>query len=131
MSYSFGKHEKLCSKKDIQTVFDKGEKFVSYPFFFAFYVSSDSSALPPVRVMVSVSKKKFKKAVQRNRIKRLCREAYRLNKAVLLENIKGLQGQVHLTINYIATSEMPFSEIQKGLQKALNQLSDESKKYIG
>jgi len=130
VKYSFSKIEKLCSTKDIQTIFSKGEKFVSYPFFFAYTIQLPKEDVP-VKVMISVSKKKFKKAVDRNRIKRLCREVYRLNKHTLNEKLEGIyEGTLQLSINYVANTEIPFSSLQKDFLKAINNLSNEIKRNL-
>ena len=79
--YGFGKDEKLKSRKSIDELFEKGKSFtvsqvrVSYKF-------SKTTDSPTLLAGVTVSKKYFKKAVDRNRIKRLLREAYRLQKIV-------------------------------------------------
>lgn len=130
MDFSFSKNEKLCSKKNIQTVFEKGEKFTSYPFFFV-YILSNEPVQTSVKVLISVSKKKFKRAVDRNRIKRLCRESYRLNKNILYDNMNEKAREVHLTIHYIANTELPFDTIHKNMQKALTQLVNEVNKNFG
>ncbi|MBX2985098.1 MAG: ribonuclease P protein component [Bacteroidia bacterium] len=130
MDFSFSKNEKLCSKKNIQTVFEKGEKFTSYPFFFVYILNAHIEPTPPVKVLISVSKKKFNRAVDRNRIKRLCRETYRLNKHILFDGIKGTEQEVHLTIHFIATEEKPFAFIHEQMKKALTQLVNEIKKHL-
>jgi len=130
VNYSFSKNEKLCSTKDIQTIFSKGEKFVSYPFFFAYTIQAQKEDVP-VKVMISVSKKKFKKAVDRNRIKRICREVYRLNKQILLEKLEEItKGQLHLSINYVANAEIPFESLQKDFLKSINNLVNEIKRNL-
>jgi len=77
--YSLSKSERLCSKKLIEELLTSKWSFVRYPFRVVFKVSSQANEFP-TRIAISVSKKKFKRAVKRNRIKRLTREAYRLNK---------------------------------------------------
>jgi len=130
VNFSFGKNEKLCSKKDIQTIFDKGEKFASYPFFFIFNQAQNREDAA-VKVLITVSKKKFKKAVHRNRIKRLCREVYRLNKHLLIENLPGnLNNSLHLAIAYIATEELPYSTMHIAMQKSLKHIANEIKNHF-
>lgn len=75
--YTFPKTERLYKKKLIQELFDKGSSFYMYPFK-VIYLKSDE--VEQNQVMFSVSKRKFKTAVVRNRIKRQLKEGYRLNK---------------------------------------------------
>jgi ribonuclease P protein component len=84
-SFSFPKSERLYKKKDIQELFDKGSSFYLYPF--RVFIQKQAGQNTN-QVLFSVSKKNFKKAVDRNLIKRRMREAYRLNKASLPETFK-------------------------------------------
>jgi len=79
MSFSYSKKDKLKSKKVIDQLFTNGKSISAYPLRLVYLNTSfdDDSIL---KTGVSVSKKLHKKAVDRNRIKRLMREAYRLNK---------------------------------------------------
>ncbi len=89
---TFGKQEKLKSRKLIQQVFSNGKAVTAHPFRLVFYTPADLMDVS-VKIGVSASSRNFKKAVDRNRIKRLMREAYRLNKAELLRHavLKNLQ----------------------------------------
>ena len=84
--YSLSKSERLCSKTLIEELLTSKLSFVKYPFRIVFKESSQIGEFP-VRIAISVSKKKFKRAVKRNRIKRLTREAFRLNKNDFYNNI--------------------------------------------
>jgi len=81
---TFRKAEKLCSQKEIDRIFAEGKSLSVNPFRLL-YIESEANNLPPVRVLIAVPKKKLKLAVSRNRMKRLIREAYRMNKHRLLE----------------------------------------------
>ncbi len=88
MSQSFDKQEKLKSEKAISDLFLKGRSVSQYPLrlFFDKYELPENSK---TKTAVSVSKRNFKKAVDRNLIKRLLREAYRINKSGLFNNTNG------------------------------------------
>jgi len=95
-SFSFPKSERLYKKKAIQELFDKGSSFYLHPFRVCFQKSSEPESTH--QVMFSVSKRNFKKATDRNLIKRRMREAYRLNKAAI-------PGTTKLQIAYIYTAK--------------------------
>ena len=80
---TFRKQERLTGEIRIKELFEKGEFLLSYPFRVGYVVAPKSDV--PVKVVISVPKKRFKRAVNRNRIKRLIRESYRLNKKSLYE----------------------------------------------
>src|SRR4051812_25063013 len=99
--YTFKKEERLCSKKLLETLFNNGSSFLLYPF----RITSLPSVLNnniPAQVVIGVSKRKFKRATDRNLIKRRIREAYRLNKEDLLYSfLKEQDLQILLSINYV------------------------------
>ena len=80
---TFSKEERLCSRKLIDLLFKNGSSFLLYPFRIS-YLLTDSPHSFPVQVVINVSKKRFKRAVDRNLIKRRSREAYRLQKELQL-----------------------------------------------
>lgn len=106
-SNSFGKSERLSSKKHIQGLFSKGSSFYLYPFK-VFYMAEED--IDSHQVLVAVSKKSFKRAVDRNKIKRRVRESYRLNK-------EHYQCPFNLQIAYIYTAKeiLPYQTIEKKL----------------
>ncbi|WP_420385587.1 ribonuclease P protein component [Roseivirga sp.] len=115
LKYTFPKSERLHSKKLIEELFNEGSYFYLYPFRVTYLFKDDLPEAP--QVMFSVSKRKFKSAVHRNRIKRLMREAYRLNKHDV-DLSRCLIGVVY------TSDDMPaFSFVEKKLKKALNKLS--------
>lgn len=122
MNHTFPKSERLYGVKSIERLHAWGTSFVAYPFRVVFFFANDEDESIPVRTMVSVSKKKFKKAVDRNRIKRLMREAYRQNKNKLVEFVCKNDLRLHLAFQYISAEIMPFSEVNKRMEKALDRL---------
>ena len=86
MKLTYPKSEKLKSKNTIDLLFSEGKSVGKYPLRLV-YVASDFGENVPIKMGVSVSKKYFKKAVDRNYFKRVLRETYRLNKNILLDQL--------------------------------------------
>ncbi len=89
MTFTYPKNEKLKSKKVIDSLFSKGQSVSKFPLRLVFVETTNVEKNEPrIKIGVSVSKKNFKKAVDRNYFKRLLRECYRLNKHILTQNAK-------------------------------------------
>ena len=87
MNFTYPKNERLKSKTTIDLLFSDGKSVSKYPLRLV-YRQSEVDAAEKIKMGVSVSKKYFKKAVDRNYFKRVLRETYRLNKHLLLDNIQ-------------------------------------------
>ena len=119
--HTLGKEERLCSRKAIEELFGGGHKSVTaYPIR-AVYMPSEQTG---VRVMVSVSKRHFKRAVKRNRIKRQLREAYRLQKELLLPLDGGLDIAFLWTSPELLPTEKVFQKMKNILQRIRETLTD-------
>jgi len=122
--YTFSKEERLCSKRLIDGLFHNGSSFVVYPYRVIF--SRTEVALPfPVQVITSVSKRRFKHAVTRNRLKRLIRECYRLEKHNLYDYLNQHSLHLLLAIQYIGKEELPFTDLHHKMKMLLEKLSHE------
>ena len=88
MDRTFSKKEKLKNKLLIERLFKEGKAITVYPLKLI-YLNLSSSGETRCQVAVSVPKSKFKNAVDRNRIKRILRENYRLNKESIFNNMEG------------------------------------------
>ena len=94
LSHRLGKRERLSGHKQIDALFGGGSQSVTvYPIRAVYRFSACSEGQPPVRLLVSVPKRHFKHAVDRNRVKRQLREAYRLQKQGLHEAMQAHEGQ--------------------------------------
>ena len=119
---TFKKEERLCSKKTIDKLFAEGESFLAYPFKVVF-LKTPLGLKSPVQAGFSVGKRNFKRAVQRNRIKRLMREAYRLNKLELYEKIS--TGRLAVFFIFIGKTVPKYPEVEKGMKNAIKKLVKE------
>ena len=116
MDQSFKKIEKLKSQKLIEKLFSEGKSIAVYPLRLVYLKTSFEDPVK-LKVGVSVSKRNFKKAVDRNRMKRLMREAYRLNKSKYLNTITD---QYAFMILYIGKSETDFNTISKKMNTLMD-----------
>ncbi len=122
--FIFPKNEKLCSHTVIELLFAEGASFVSYPFR-VIYLPTQLPQDVPVQVMFSISKKRFKRAVHRNLLKRRCREAYRLNRKQFMEVQRQSDQQIAFAMVYISSEQLPYSKICKGMIKSLSKLNQQ------
>jgi ribonuclease P protein component len=118
----FRKNERLKSKKQINKLFTEGDTFFSYPFK-VYYLYDGEKEDQGARVLVSVSKKKFKKAVDRNRIKRIVREAFRKNKAVLYDYLQENNKSLWLGLIYSGETILSYQETERKLILILQRLT--------
>ncbi|HPE55469.1 MAG TPA: ribonuclease P protein component [Bacteroidales bacterium] len=128
-SQSFKKDQRLSSQKIIDQLFTKGQRFLLFPFLIV-WLPVELNANSPVQVLISVSKKKFKKAVDRNLAKRRIREAYRKNNGHLLEFMDQKQNQLALGIIYTGVEILAYKEIEKKILLVLQRLQMEYEKTV-
>ena len=115
MSNAFQKHSKLCGQLRIARLYREGKHFVAWPVRVTYMpVESDT------QVLVWAPKSLFKHAVQRNHLRRLMREAYRLYQDLLMaDSTKGWL----IAFNYIDKEEQSYAVIEKAVCKALKKIS--------
>jgi ribonuclease P protein component len=124
MKLTLGKQERLKSRKLIERLFTEGKSVKTFPLRMVFLQVPHTSTFP-IQAAFSVPKRNFKRAVDRNRIKRLLRETYRLQKEIIYPN---LQKPYICMISYIGKEEISFDEIYKKMTYLLNLLIKETTK---
>lgn len=116
--HTLTKNERLCLQSRIDSLFMKGESFIAYPLRIVYIkrdLEDDSEA--NVSILVSVSKRKFKRAVKRNRVKRLVRENYRLNKNLFQEIATQINQNLDIAFLYLKDTLPDYNEIEKSINK--------------
>lgn len=124
-SHTFAKTEKLCRTKSIDRLFSDGASFIAYPLRIVYLIEDepDASRQMPA-VLVNVSKKKFKRAVKRNRVKRLIREGYRLNKVRYLQLLQDNGKRMDIAFLYLKNELPDLQGIEKAILKAAALLAE-------
>ena len=124
--FTLGKEERLKSRKQIEKLFAEGKSFVVSPFRVYFIVNGHPSTIPVdsyLQFGVGVSNKNFRKAVDRNRIKRLTREAWRLQKNELKEAAKKQAKQLNVFFVYTGKELTDFATVKEKVTLALKKLA--------
>lgn len=120
-AFRFPKEERLSRKKIIEDLFEKGSSFSVFPLKVIYRPLPDSET--PHQVLVTVPARNFRKATDRNTLKRRIREGYRLNKAQLTAS-------THFSLAYIYTAReiLPSATIHQAIQSSLQRLNRYEKK---
>ena len=115
MPNTFPKHSKLCGQERIAALYKDGERFTAWPLRVTFMPVTGNPS-PVTQVLVWAPKSLFKKAVHRNHLRRLMREAYRLNQDLL-------EGNYLIAFNYMDKEQQPYAVIEKAVCKALKKIN--------
>lgn len=121
MKATFKKKERLRSKKVIGELFKLGNSFYSKPFLVVWGKTNHEQKYP-AQMAISVSKKLFKRSVNRNLLKRRIREAYRLNKHLLFKFLENKNFSVIFVFVYREEQIMDYHSIEQGMISSLQQL---------
>jgi ribonuclease P protein component len=123
MEHSFGKLHRIHLKNDIQLLFDEGKKLHVFPF--VSYYRKLPKEPNVFSVLISVPKKRFKKAHDRNRIKRLIRECVRIHREKLMLHSAKHECQLQFSIVYLCDEILEFERMNVQLTKLINSLCNE------
>lgn len=123
MPNTLRKSERLDKKKIIDKMFAGGSRsFSVFPLRVVYLPVEEGEA--PVSILVSVSKRRFKRAVKRNRVKRQIREAYRKNKHELLQMLQAHERQLAVAFIYLSDRLVDSTEIEERMKIALTRISE-------
>lgn len=126
--HTLGKQERLCSRKLIDSLFKGGgsRAMSGFPLRMVYAVTERHEGEPAAQILVSVPKRCFKRAVKRNRIKRLVREAYRLNKHILADTLERHEPQMSATMAFIYTDSHlhDYATVEQRVRNLLTRLSE-------
>ncbi|MBO4645133.1 MAG: ribonuclease P protein component [Bacteroidales bacterium] len=120
---TFSKKERICSRLQIENLLQKRKKLFCYPFkcFYDFLPVDDENVVN--QIVVSVPKRYFKHAVDRNRIKRLVREAYRHHHHRILDpQTLDKQARLQLLLLYVGTEILPYNLVENKIIEILERL---------
>lgn len=121
---TFTKSERLCSKVIIDKVFETG-RIIAGPSFKLLWLEAPENAEQPAQVVITVPKRTFKRAVDRNLLKRRIREAYRKNKGSMYEAIS--PKAIYLVLLYTGRNIAEYKEVEEKIIKMLQRLTAEIK----
>jgi len=124
--FTLGKNERLKSRKSIEWLFNEGKSFAQTPYriYYSFNQTDKAgSSKFNIRFGAGVSAKNFRKAVDRNRIKRITREAFRLQKSILQERLKDKDRELHVFFIYTAREMPVYKEVTLVTEKILQKLA--------
>jgi len=127
-SYTFGKQERLKSRRRIEQLFSEGKKFAHTPLLAYFLIRSlpaESAGRPEVQVGVGVSNRHFRKAVDRNTVKRRMREAYRLQKTGLQQKLLDKGAAMDVFFIYTGRELPDFAIVREKMATLLRRLEEE------
>lgn len=126
--HTLGKQERLCSRKLIDSLFKGGgsRAMSGFPLRMVYAMTERHEGEPAAQILVSVPKRCFKRAVKRNRIKRLVREAYRLNKHILADALERHEPQMSATMAFIYTDSHlhDYATVEQRVHNLLTRLSE-------
>lgn len=118
------KNERLSSQKEISYLVKQGNTFSCYPFRILWSISPNAQVSTfQLQAAFSVPKKKFKKAVQRNTIRRRMKEAFRLNKEPFKKDMKEQPLKLSLLIIFTPVYELDYEKIENGIKKTFQILN--------
>lgn len=120
--FTLGKYERLKSKKDIDALFLSGEAFFIFPFKIVYKFQAIREEVSPLQFGITVPKRNFKRAVDRNYIKRLTREHYRVYKMALKQQLIDRKMELSVMFIYTHSAILSYAEMKSPIEEVLKKL---------
>lgn len=125
--FTLSKDERISRKRHIDLLFEEGRSFVAFPLRVV-YLPLEEEMPARAAILVSVSKKRFKRAVKRNLVKRQVREAYRTRKYGLLDPLEERGRRMLVAFLYLDKAIHPFATMERAMDKAIHILSEKTRR---
>jgi ribonuclease P protein component len=125
MNVELNKKYKLCSHTIIKAVFEEGKTIKQYPLRSIALTLEPDSSKAAFQIVISVPKRNFKKAHDRNRIRRQLKEAFRLNKGILEEKLNEQKQQIALFLVYTEKTQLEYKVLESKMKKLIQQITIE------
>lgn len=123
--FTLSKEERICSKKLINELFTgNGRSMTAFPLRVVFMKRTIVDDQPRAAMLVSVPKRYFKHAVDRNRVKRQVREAFRRNKSIITQNLTDDHEAVAMAFVWLTDEKFPSSEVENRMVRLLTRISE-------
>lgn len=123
--FTLSKEERICSKKLINELFTgNGRSMTVFPLRVVFMKRTIVNDQPRAAMLVSVPKRYFKHAVDRNRVKRQVREAFRRNKSIITQNLTDDHEAVAMAFVWLTNEKFPSSEVENRMVRLLTRISE-------
>lgn len=123
--FTLSKEERICSKKLINELFTgNGRSMTAFPLRVVFMKRTIVDDQPRAAMLVSVPKRYFKHAVDRNRVKRQVREAFRRNKSIITQNLTDDHDAVAMAFVWLTDEKFPSSEVENRMVRLLTRISE-------
>ena len=123
--FTLSKEERICSKKLINELFTgNGRSMTAFPLRVVFMKRTIVDDQPRAAMLVSVPKRYFKHAVDRNRVKRQVREAFRRNKSIITQNLTDDHDAVAMAFVWLTNEKYPSYEVENRMVRLLTRISD-------
>jgi ribonuclease P protein component len=126
-NFKLTRNERLSGRKRIEHLYANGKSFHLPSIRVMWILNTEEEILSLSQVMFSAPKKKFKKAVTRNRLKRLMRESYRKNKHLLYDFLEEKNKNIHLSIVFTGSADISYAETEGKIILTLQRLIEEIK----